>query len=199
MTDHPHEHYIKAVADAIEAAGLTITDWQGSDNGERLEAWIELSPNTDGDALTLAWCSENGWEYGWTDTSDRHQGIQELGTLCGVAEPPAVVVATLLHEVVELRILLREEVPDDLESALAAYAPTVEPEPDPADPRVIAEQLMLGAARSPSRHAVWGAIDEARPGITSYARHAERNGLLQTIYELAATADITIGWREEGR
>lgn len=73
----------------------------------------------------------------------------------------------------------------------AGYIPSEpEPDPDPADPRQIAVRLMNDAAHDLYSSKVREAIEEAIPGISSI----DRASLIETIHELAETADITIGW-----
>ncbi|KIZ13706.1 DUF6292 family protein [Streptomyces natalensis] len=67
-----HEPYIQAVADALDAAGLTVADWGGSDDDPR-DAYIEFDRAITAPAygieteVSLLWTEERGWMVGWGD------------------------------------------------------------------------------------------------------------------------------------
>ncbi|MFE6686577.1 DUF6292 family protein [Streptomyces sp. NPDC057743] len=67
-----HEPYIKAIADALNAAGLTVADWGGDDNDPR-DAYIEFDRTVTAPVygeeteVNLLWNEERGWMAGWGD------------------------------------------------------------------------------------------------------------------------------------
>ncbi|MFF4949759.1 DUF6292 family protein [Streptomyces chattanoogensis] len=68
----PHAPYINAVADALDAAGLTVADWNADDNDPR-DAYIEFDRAITAPAygaeteVSLLWTEEKGWMVGWGD------------------------------------------------------------------------------------------------------------------------------------
>ncbi|MGW9427490.1 DUF6292 family protein [Streptomyces decoyicus] len=74
-----HAPYIKAVADALDAASLTVADWNADDNDPR-DAYIEFERSVtaaayDADTeVNLLWTEEKGWMVGWGE-ADSHTGL----------------------------------------------------------------------------------------------------------------------------
>ena len=62
-TTEPHEPYIQAVADALDAAGITVAEWRDVTD-EYLDAYITLAESDgDGDLRMLGWDEEHGWSF----------------------------------------------------------------------------------------------------------------------------------------
>ena len=80
-----HSPYIETVADAFDAAGLTVGDWFADANDPRDGCITLAEPDEDGDEHCIAWDEEKGWFYG-TSPEDKHgeiQGIWWIGSRRG--------------------------------------------------------------------------------------------------------------------
>lgn len=123
MTLANHGHYIKAVADHLKAAGLPVDSWRASRPEPRIG---RIHLHRGDDHVTLYWHEIRGWEY--SDSTYDEDSPESLD-FAQLLDPPAIVLSSLLSESWTARRMLRDQIPDDEESALAAYAPTVEPKP----------------------------------------------------------------------
>lgn len=88
-----HAPYIEAIANALDAAGLTVADWNADDNDPR-DAYIEFArqitaPAYDEDTeVNLLWREDRGWMVGWGN-ADSHNGLDWVVDLfCGVLPTP---------------------------------------------------------------------------------------------------------------
>ncbi|PNE41604.1 DUF6292 family protein [Streptomyces noursei] len=90
-----HAPYIEAIAAALDAAGLTVADWGGSDNDPR-DAYIEfdrtITAPTYGDdtEVNLLWREDRGWMVGWGDADSVSQSGLDwvIDLFCGVLPTP---------------------------------------------------------------------------------------------------------------
>ncbi|MFB4294822.1 DUF6292 family protein [Nonomuraea sp. ATR24] len=90
-----HEPYLKAVADAFNAAGLTVGDWFADANDPRDGCITLAEREADGDQRHVAWHEEQGWFYG-TSAEDDGGGIRSIWWICDDLLPsPAEVVAAV--------------------------------------------------------------------------------------------------------
>ncbi|WP_411126257.1 DUF6292 family protein [Streptomyces sp. x-19] len=90
-----HVPYIEAIAAALDAAGLTVVDWNAEDNDPR-DAYIEFAREVtapaygDDTEVSLLWREDRGWMVGWGDADSVPQnGLDWVVDLfCGVLPTP---------------------------------------------------------------------------------------------------------------
>ncbi|PJN37959.1 hypothetical protein CG747_26075 [Streptomyces sp. CB02959] len=95
-----HAPYIEAVAEALDAAGLTVADCNADDNDPR-DAYIEFDRAIttpaygDDTEVNLLWREDRGWMVGWGDADSVSQsGLDWIVDLfCGVLPTPDEMVA----------------------------------------------------------------------------------------------------------
>lgn len=103
----PHFPYIEAVVDALNAAGLTVTDWH-ADANDPLDAAVELDRELtaalygETSEVWLCWTEERGWYLALSDERDNGNlsGLTDL--LVGVVPGPDEMVA-LVRDLLEKR------------------------------------------------------------------------------------------------
>lgn len=130
-----HDYYIKAAAEALEAADIAVVDWNADLNDPR-DGWIELGRDVTaaqygaGNEVSLLWTEERGWSIGWgREGTSRLDWIHHLGT--GVLPTPDDMVGVAKAAIKECPGHLDngsvyrsfEDQDDGFEERLAAYAP----------------------------------------------------------------------------
>jgi hypothetical protein len=106
----PHEAYLKACADALDAAGIPVEDWSGEDDSLSV-GWIDLDPEVTAavygsDRVVLVWSEERGWSAGWgasPSSGSTEHGVEQLVDLSiGVLPTPAELVEATRGVVAEI-------------------------------------------------------------------------------------------------